>query len=282
MKLTFSQDDDTEEQASGIRPSSQAAQPPTKRKRASGLSRARKQLSQAVGGVLSNSLGALQGLRPQSRSAAAPPTIPSALHGLRLREVIERDRALAASEPLPTEVAAPRGEPALEPTGEPAVEPTGESAVEPTGESAVEPFEEQDLDLQTKEFQIVARAPEVLLPRSDAIARAIEEAIFDARADDTSDEIDVDLESLREPPEKAIQLEPLVAASAKPVTIKGAAAGKPVIVCKEPIRTRTMAKLLASQGHRARALSIYDFLIAKSPHDEALTAEAEALRSVQD
>jgi len=49
--------------------------------------------------------------------------------------------------------------------------------------------------------------------------------------------------------------------------------------CDEPIRTRTMAKLLALQGHRGRSLSIYDYLIAKAPNDRALRAEAEAVRA---
>lgn len=47
---------------------------------------------------------------------------------------------------------------------------------------------------------------------------------------------------------------------------------------EEPIRTRTMARLLAAQGHRARALAIYDALMAVDP-DPSLLAEAERLRS---
>jgi len=47
----------------------------------------------------------------------------------------------------------------------------------------------------------------------------------------------------------------------------------------EPIRTRTMAKLLASQGYRLRALAIYDHLLARAPDDAALRAEAEQLRA---
>ncbi|HEX5661024.1 MAG TPA: hypothetical protein VFX59_27720, partial [Polyangiales bacterium] len=51
--------------------------------------------------------------------------------------------------------------------------------------------------------------------------------------------------------------------------------------CKEPIRTRTMAKLLLSQGHPERALSIYEALIAEGASDPVLLAEADALRSLQ-
>jgi hypothetical protein len=47
---------------------------------------------------------------------------------------------------------------------------------------------------------------------------------------------------------------------------------------EEPIRTRSMARLLASQGHRNRALKIYDALLAANGGDAELRAEAEALR----
>jgi len=47
---------------------------------------------------------------------------------------------------------------------------------------------------------------------------------------------------------------------------------------EEPIRTRSMARLLAGQGHRARALKIYEALLAADSSDESLRAEAEALR----
>lgn len=46
----------------------------------------------------------------------------------------------------------------------------------------------------------------------------------------------------------------------------------------EPIRTRTMARLLAAQGHPERALAIYEALMADDP-DPSLRAEAERLRS---
>jgi hypothetical protein len=53
------------------------------------------------------------------------------------------------------------------------------------------------------------------------------------------------------------------------------------VACSEPIRTRTMAKLLLSQGHPRRALSIYEALIAEGASDPVLLAEADALRSLQ-
>ena len=47
----------------------------------------------------------------------------------------------------------------------------------------------------------------------------------------------------------------------------------------DPIRTRGMAKLLALQGYRDRALSIYDELLAAEPGNTELRAEADRLRS---
>jgi hypothetical protein len=54
---------------------------------------------------------------------------------------------------------------------------------------------------------------------------------------------------------------------------------RPQRVKHEPIRTRTMARLLAAQGYRQRALAIYEELLAAPGADETLRAEAEALRS---
>lgn len=47
----------------------------------------------------------------------------------------------------------------------------------------------------------------------------------------------------------------------------------------DPIRTRGMAKLLALQGYKDRALSIYDELIAAEPDNAELRAEADRLRN---
>jgi hypothetical protein len=47
----------------------------------------------------------------------------------------------------------------------------------------------------------------------------------------------------------------------------------------DPIRTRGMAKLLALQGYKDRALSIYDELLAAEPDNAELRAEADRLRN---
>jgi hypothetical protein len=53
---------------------------------------------------------------------------------------------------------------------------------------------------------------------------------------------------------------------------------RPQRVQHEPIRTRTMARLLAAQGYRQRALAIYEELLAAPLADDSLRSEAEALR----
>ncbi len=50
---------------------------------------------------------------------------------------------------------------------------------------------------------------------------------------------------------------------------------------KEPIRTLTMARLLAMQGYKPRALAVYRELLARSPDDAALRAEYEALNEAE-
>jgi hypothetical protein len=46
----------------------------------------------------------------------------------------------------------------------------------------------------------------------------------------------------------------------------------------EPHRTRTMARILAAQGHRERALDVYDELVADNPEDQTLQLEQEKVR----
>jgi hypothetical protein len=47
---------------------------------------------------------------------------------------------------------------------------------------------------------------------------------------------------------------------------------------EEPIRTRSMARLLVTQGHRERALAIYEELLGRNSTDEALRDELAAVR----
>jgi hypothetical protein len=47
---------------------------------------------------------------------------------------------------------------------------------------------------------------------------------------------------------------------------------------EEPIRTRSMARLLAAQGHRERAVAIYEELLARDGEDVTLRSEVVAVR----
>ena len=46
-------------------------------------------------------------------------------------------------------------------------------------------------------------------------------------------------------------------------------------------KTRTMARILASQGQIKKAKSVYHYLIKQHPHEEDLKAELDALTSKQ-
>ena len=73
-----------------------------------------------------------------------------------------------------------------------------------------------------------------------------------------------------------------VADLATQAAAKPAAAAAPRLhgTCDEPIRTRSMARLLAKQGRPDRALAIYEALIALDPADAALRSELEATRAL--
>lgn len=84
------------------------------------------------------------------------------------------------------------------------------------------------------------------------------------------------LRAVKDTPNPALvepEPEPAPPKASTPASVSARAA-----TCTEPIRTRTMARLLAGQGHKQRALSIYDFLLA-SDSDPELRAEAERLRA---
>lgn len=48
---------------------------------------------------------------------------------------------------------------------------------------------------------------------------------------------------------------------------------------EEPLPTRTMARILADQGHYKRSLAIYSNLLRDRPNDPELRGEADAVRS---
>jgi hypothetical protein len=81
-----------------------------------------------------------------------------------------------------------------------------------------------------------------------------------------------------EPVSPAAPVEPSVPAPAVAVPAVSMPEPAQAVDC-EPIRTRTMARLLAAQGYRARALAIYQALLAENPSDTELHAERERLQA---
>jgi hypothetical protein len=71
---------------------------------------------------------------------------------------------------------------------------------------------------------------------------------------------------------------PAPAESATPVAAAPSPAPSTRTFVEEPIRTHSMARVLAAQGHRERALAIYAELLAQNSEDAELRNEAEALR----
>jgi hypothetical protein len=87
------------------------------------------------------------------------------------------------------------------------------------------------------------------------------------------------IEAARSEPEPVLEPVPAVAVAPPPAApAPRSASSDDDEVYEEPIRTRSMARLLAGQGHRARALAIYDALLAVDASDASLRAEADALR----
>jgi hypothetical protein len=178
--------------------------------------RLRDQFERRVSAILARPLADLQsrGWLPPALGGFSTVPITREAHADRMREVLERDRAMV--EALPPEPApAPEQPPPFEIALTPIVSLSMPSNGEVTSET-VAPREAPEAELEEAEVTPVAVAP-----------------------------------------------------------------SRKKAACKEPIRTRTMAKLLLSQGHAERALSIYDALIADGANDPVLLAEADALRSLQ-
>jgi hypothetical protein len=178
--------------------------------------RLREQLERRVSAILARPLADLQskGWLPPALGGFSSMPISREAHADRMREVLERDRAMVEANPPRVDAQAP----------------------------VVHPFE-------------VALTP------------------IDARSLPSNAEVTPATFATPEHDESV--LEDAVVAEVAP------AAPRKKVACSEPIRTRTMAKLLLSQGHPERALSIYEALIAEGASDPALLAEADALRSLQ-
>ncbi len=287
--------------------------PSKRRAGASGRGRSaasgRFQLGRALGNALSGSFDAFEGRLGGggwrgARAAARP-------HADRLREVLDRDRALIAAERLA--LAAPEMDGAEAKTERPlaALEAEGaetESAPEtqradakiahslaaPEAEGAEAETEQPSPARETEEAEAeqsgVGRASSEPAPQSTRTLAAPEGEGMNADAAAGATAPDLAIAVVPAAVEDASVAAPASGAGMKAVGARAtalppvppslaAALAKetPRALCDEPIRTRTMARLLAAQGYRKRALSIYEHLLALGD-DPALRAEADALR----
>jgi hypothetical protein len=107
-------------------------------------------------------------------------------------------------------------------------------------------------------------------PYDEAITGTVDVRLAGRADDDPGDEAP---SAEAEPPLESTEIATGTARSAAGIDVLAQAGGQ-----GEPIRTRTMARLLASHGYHDRALAIYEHLLAEQPDDEALRAEAATAR----
>ena len=220
--------------------------------------RARTQFGRAMIDALSTSLDALGGRlggEPLGSFRDSGQVADQPRH--RLRRMLQDDRGLGARNydaPLAPAAAdrerEPRAERALElPINERAQEVVAAAPIETP--DMLELSDAAHAPAETIEVATTSTAePEPVLPLPAALAAAVSEVADNAAT----------------PAAEAVR-------SPAPDT-------ETLVFCDEPIRTRSMARLLASQGHHRRALSIYEVLLAANTADATLQAEAAALRNL--
>lgn len=211
------------------------------------LARASVHLGQAVTGALSERLDALE---EKLNSAAIPKSGGAAQN--RMRDLLNQDRALLAVR----------------------------------DGAARKVRHEDDDEPEQPEASVVV--PKRASSRGAAQGRMRELLQRDremlAGNDDWDDDVAPPKKEAKAP--QPLAAEPVVAVVASPVirlSEPPAAASKKAAASDDddenaPIRTRTMARLLALQGHKDKALSIYDELVKRDPWDNGLIEEAERLR----
>jgi hypothetical protein len=132
-----------------------------------------------------------------------------------------------------------------------------------------------DEDAAPVDAAIVEAAPEVARDRGAARPRARArrpaEAGPVARAEEAA-------RAVRKTPSAARAEEPEEGGHARSKLAQVGPVATTRTFVEEPIRTRTMARLLSAQGHRERALAIYEELLAQNSADATLQGEAEAVR----
>jgi hypothetical protein len=218
------------------------------------LARAGVQLGQAVTGVLSERLDALE----DRLNSAAIPKSGGAAHG-RMRDLLNQDRALLAVRDGAARKLREEDEEQREP-----------SVVQPKRASGRGAAQGRMRELLQRDRAMLAGNDDW---DDDLVAPApVQKAKQEAKAPQPM---------AAEPPVLALAVvaSPVIRVSEPPPAV---AAKKPAQAEdgdeNAPIRTRTMARLFALQGHKDKALSIYDELIKRDPWDNGLIEEAERLR----
>jgi hypothetical protein len=217
----------------------------------------------------------------------------------RLKDVLERDRAIIAAEPPRPEVVDIGHDQVEMHDDEAWQDPFGEDDPEPNTGTHVRHEDEQGWTESFGEAQTGTRPTERALSQ---IASWIEEEIGDLDGDgkqaldapldpDEAAELDAVLATqddtlISGDPEFLAQLvapeaeaEPAPRAAVKAKVSARPARDDDAPASKEPINTLTMARLLAMQGYKPRALAVYRELLKRTPADEALRAEYENLKN---
>jgi hypothetical protein len=256
----------------------------------------REQLSRARG-ALANSLGISATARASKRAAAESKQ--------RLSDVLWNDRTLAASQALTTHASSPA--PATAQTRSASPPPIASS----TRPAAVDPLPRPRVATPTPTPTATSKPPPIPAgafapPRAripsppPPIAASNAEPVPVTLLNDLDFLIEADERSTSPvippraqppappparkappaPPKPSPTLQPSAAnGSSKAAADSASDDEDEASAYQEPICTRSMARLLAGQGHRDRALAIYDVLLKQNATDAALRAEADALRA---
>jgi hypothetical protein len=275
---------------------------------------ARSQLGRALADVLTSSLEALGERLGADRTPLLPdPSKVADQPRHRLRRMLQSDRGFGPRErSLETDSLHARAletEPAREPAA--VTLPVAAWPAEPSAPEQIQPEPGMPLEdisaAELGEFEPGSHSEALSAQNTQHETSCDSATIEDLPALDTQHETPVDgttiedlrtLEALPETPVDSATIEDLPALEALPETPVDGANAEPArpsadapsdaapappdepVTCDEPIRTRSMARLLASQGHHQRALSIYAVLLRANGSDAALQAEAAALRDL--
>jgi hypothetical protein len=236
------------------------------------LARAGVHLGQAVTGVVSERLEALE----ERLNSSAIPKSGGAAHG-RMRDLLNQDRALLAVRDGAARKVRDQEEEEEE-QREPSVVQPKRASSRGAAQGRMRELLQRDRAMLAGnddwDDDVVAPAPPVKAQRPMAAQPA---AVAVVASPVTP--VKAQQPMAAEPMVVAVVASPVIRVSEPPAAVEAKKAA-PAEAGDEnaPIRTRTMARLFALQGHKDKALSIYDELIKRDPWDNGLIEEAERLR----